>query len=48
MNIKTSFLGSPVDLECRITCILAKQDEGWKLVHFHYSVPISESRNLGM
>jgi uncharacterized protein (TIGR02246 family) len=48
MNIKTSFLGSPVDLECRITCILVEHSDTWKLVHFHYSVPISESRSLGM
>jgi ketosteroid isomerase-like protein len=48
MNIKTSFLGSPVDLECRISCVFTKRGDNWLLTHFHYSVPISESTNLGM
>ena len=48
MNIKTKFLGSPVDLESRISAVFIKRDADWLLTHFHYSVPISESRSLGM
>ncbi len=48
MNIKTNFMGSPVSLEARITAVFEKRDVDWRLVQFHYSVPISESMALGM
>ena len=47
MEINTKFLGSPIALEARITAVFAKRDARWLLVQFHYSVPISESQQLG-
>ena len=47
MEIRTTFLGSPLELEARITGVFAKQDGEWRLVQFHYSIPISEALRIG-
>jgi uncharacterized protein (TIGR02246 family) len=48
MAVSTRFFDSPLRLEARITSVFEKRDAEWKLVQFHYSVPISESRGLGI
>lgn len=47
MSISTKFLGNPVTLEARITAVFEKRDTDWRMVQFHYSVPMSESMRLG-
>jgi uncharacterized protein (TIGR02246 family) len=47
MGIDTTFMGSPMTLEARITAVFEKRETGWRLVQFHYSVPMSESMRLG-
>ncbi len=48
MSISTKFFGQPVSLEARITGVFEKRGAEWRLVQFHYSVPISESKRLSM
>ena len=48
MEGTTRFLDSPVELEARISAVFEKRGGDWRMVHFHYSVPISESGRLGM
>lgn len=48
MKISTKFMGSPISLEARITAVFEKQEADWRLVQFHYSIPISEAAALGM
>jgi ketosteroid isomerase-like protein len=48
MNIKTKMMGSPLEIEARITGVFAKRGTDWLMVQFHYSIPISESRRLTM
>ncbi|MFQ6092017.1 MAG: nuclear transport factor 2 family protein [bacterium] len=48
MTVSTKFLDKPVELEARITGVFEKRGPDWLMVQFHYSVPISESRRLGM
>jgi ketosteroid isomerase-like protein len=47
MKISTRFLGSPMELEARITGVFEKRETGWLMVQFHYSVPMSESIRIG-
>jgi hypothetical protein len=47
MNMRSMMLGSLVSLEARITAVFAKRNGEWKMVQFHYSLPISESVRLG-
>lgn len=47
MGISTTFMGSPMALEARITAVFEKRENVWRLVQFHYSVPMSESMRFG-
>jgi uncharacterized protein (TIGR02246 family) len=46
MGITTEFLGSPIAIEARFTAVFEKRDAGWRMVQFHYSIPMSESARL--
>jgi uncharacterized protein (TIGR02246 family) len=48
MSMSMEFLGSPMTLEARITCVFERRGADWRLVQFHYSVPMSESMRMGM
>ena len=39
-NLKAMMAENPVELPIRCTWILEKQEAGWKIVHFHKSMPV--------
>jgi uncharacterized protein (TIGR02246 family) len=48
MEMRTSFMGSPLVLDARITGVFEKREDQWRMVQFHYSVPMSQARGLSM